>query len=63
MGVNTVTSPESSEDMMNYVIEDTSSQSSIDLATPACATESYTPVRENVQREDRGVSKDRIGHH
>lgn len=50
MGANTVTSPESTEDMMSYAIKDTSSQSSIYLAAPAYFIESSTPVRENVQR-------------
>ena len=57
MGANTVTSPESTEDMMSYAIKDTSSQSSIYLAAPAYFIESSTPVRENVQRRQGSVNK------
>lgn len=56
MGVNIVTSPESSEEMMNYAMKDISSQSSNYLATTACVTESSTQVEENDQREERAVS-------
>lgn len=40
MGVNIVTSPESSEEMMNYAVEDISSQSRNYRATTACVTKS-----------------------
>lgn len=40
MGVNIVTSPESSEEMMNYAVEDISSLSRNYLATSACVAKS-----------------------
>lgn len=57
MGVNIVISPESSEEMMNYAIEDISSQSSNYLATTVCVTESSTPGEDNDQREQRAASE------